>query len=165
VTIYTIGHSNLPLEKFLSLLSDNGITELADIRSVPFSRFYPWFNRETLALSLKNRGIDYRFEGTRLGGRITDPACFVSGRLPDRKIHIAELVDFDVLQTRPWFREGIQNLIDWSGSGSLAVLCSEEDPARCHRNLLVGRALTGLGVQVIHLRSKTDGGPAQGELF
>lgn len=37
--IYTVGHSNHPIERFLGLLQRHGIELLADVRSMPYSRY------------------------------------------------------------------------------------------------------------------------------
>jgi uncharacterized protein (DUF488 family) len=59
ITIYTIGHSNHSGEAFLALLHQHEITCLVDVRSQPYSRYNPHFNREALALSLKAAQIGY----------------------------------------------------------------------------------------------------------
>lgn len=155
-TIYTIGHSNLHSDRFLDLLKKYNITMVVDIRSVPFSRFYPQFNKENLAKSLDMAGINYIFEGDRLGGRIKDKECFISRQIPKRKNNIAELVDFEVLKKRDWFNQGINNIIERSKSNCVSILCSEEQPLRCHRNLLVARYLFDLGYKVLHIRGSGE---------
>src|ERR1022692_3912904 len=79
-TIYTIGHSNSTTEHLLELLGQQGVTAIADVRSQPYSRFNPQFNREALASALKNSGLDYVFLGQELGARSEDPACYREGR-------------------------------------------------------------------------------------
>ncbi len=76
VTVYTMGHSNLPFEKFLELINHAEINGLVDVRSVPYSRFYHQFDREKLMRSLNANGIAYYYEGEQLGGRITDVECY-----------------------------------------------------------------------------------------
>ena len=67
--VLTVGHSNHPLETFVSLLRQHGVTTLADVRSAPYSRFNPHFNRKSLDAALQAHGIAYRFMGQALGGR------------------------------------------------------------------------------------------------
>ena len=80
VTIYTVGHSNHPIEKILSLLTGNGITAIADVRSRPFSRRHPQFNKDRLAAKLAEHGIAYLFLGKELGARSDDPSHYEAGK-------------------------------------------------------------------------------------
>src|SRR5208282_1520645 len=80
-TVFTIGHSTHTQERFISLLSLHGITALCDVRSKPYSRMNPQFNREELKRSLRERGIDYVFLGKELGARSEDPACYEHGKV------------------------------------------------------------------------------------
>ena len=147
--IYTIGHSNLPIDKLIELLKNHSIAMVFDIRSIPYSRF-PQFNRENLMQTFDNLGITYIWEGETLGGRIQDP--YKAKIVPDRKTNIAELIDYDYLIGREWFQNGITGLIEVSRQKATVIMCSEENPARCHRSLLVGRRLIELGVKVCHIR-------------
>jgi uncharacterized protein (DUF488 family) len=149
--IFTIGHSKHPIETFLSLLEMHRIKILYDVRSLPYSRFSQ-YNRESLERALQNRQIQYIFDGTRLGGRISDPDCYLSRSIPTLKINIAELVHYAKLIQQDWFNKGIESLKESSADERMAILCSEEDPARCHRNLLVGRRLMEIGFQICHIR-------------
>jgi uncharacterized protein (DUF488 family) len=74
--IYSIGHSNHPIQEFLALLQRHEITAVADVRSVPYSRFNPQFRREKLQASLLGIGVHYVFLGEELGARSQDPACY-----------------------------------------------------------------------------------------
>lgn len=150
--IYTIGHSNLKMDMFTQLLKTKEITVLVDIRSVPYSRYYPQFNQGFLAEELTKAGIHYHFMGDVLGGRISDATCYINRELPDRKVNIAELIDYQELISRIWFKEGIEQLIKLAATNRVAIMCSEEDPARCHRNLLVARRLSEMNIDVIHIR-------------
>src|SRR5262245_7823642 len=80
--VYTIGHSNHPIERFIELLRGAGITAVADVRSVPNSRRWPQFGRERLQRSLAEAGIAYVYLGAELGGRPADPALLSDGK-PD----------------------------------------------------------------------------------
>lgn len=154
--IYTIGHSNLELDRFIATLSDVGISTLVDVRSVPYSRFTPWFNRESLDQSLAKAGVTYRYGGEYLGGRPNDPTCYFSGELPDEHANYLEEVDYDEVAKRPWFQRGLQRVIALAQSESVAVMCSEEDPAQCHRYHLITQALLPM-VDVLDVR--TSGAP------
>ncbi len=150
--IYTIGHSNLTIDMFINMLKFHKIKGIIDIRSVPYSRFHPQFNKEKLMDELKKADIFYLFKGDILGGRITDVTCYKSKALPNRKINIAELIDYDELSKRTWFNEGIQQLIELALSHRISVMCSEENPSRCHRSLLVSRRLLEKNFKVFHIR-------------
>jgi uncharacterized protein (DUF488 family) len=153
-TIHTIGHSNLGIDLFWAILVKANIDMLVDIRSVPYSRFYPQFNRGNIEKTAQNENIQYVFEGTNLGGRITDDECFNDGRIPTRKNNIAELVNYEVLKNKTWFQSGINKVIQLASANNVVIMCSEEDPSRCHRNLLIGRRLAELGFVINHIRSK-----------
>ena len=79
VVVLTVGHSNHPLETFVALLQRHGVTTLADVRSAPYSRFNPQFNRKALEGSLETIGIEYVFLGRALGGRPDDPPATRTG--------------------------------------------------------------------------------------
>lgn len=139
-TVLTVGHSTHPIETFIALLEKNGVTAIADVRSSPYSRFNPQFNRETLAASLKEHGIRYVYLGKELGARADDPACYVDGR-----------VQYDRLGRRPEFREGIERVKRGSHDHRIALMCAEKEPLDCHRTILVSQALAADGVPVTHI--------------
>ena len=138
--VLTVGHSNHPLETFVSLLKQHGVTTLADVRSAPYSRFNPQFNRKALDAALQAHGIAYLFLGRALGGRPEDRACYEYGR-----------VRYDRLAQTPLYREGIGQVIETAEVERLALMCAEKEPLDCHRTLLVGRSLAERGVAVAHI--------------
>ena len=138
--IFTIGHSNHTLEAFLTLLAKHRITAVADVRSAPYSRFRPHFNRKALEASLDARGIRYAFFGRELGGRPDDPACYEGGR-----------VDYVRVAATRGFRDGIARVIDAASRHRIALMCAEKEPLDCHRTLLVARALDATGATVEHI--------------
>ena len=138
--VLTIGHSNHPLETFLALLERYGVTALADVRSDPYSRFNPQFNRKSLEASLETVGIRYVFMGRALGGRPDDPSCYDDGR-----------VRYDRLAETPLFREGLERIVDGAGRERIALMCAEKEPLDCHRTILVGRSLAERGIGVAHI--------------
>jgi uncharacterized protein (DUF488 family) len=147
--IYTIGHSNLPFDTFLAALASHGITILADVRTRPFSRF-PRFNRASLERSLGEAGIAYVFFGDSLGGRPSDPSCYRGGVLPERKEDVPRLIDYAAVASRPWFQDGLMELVSLSDSGRVAIMCSEGDPNQCHRQHLIAQALFDR-VPILHI--------------
>ncbi|HEY1283226.1 MAG TPA: DUF488 domain-containing protein [Steroidobacteraceae bacterium] len=138
--IFTIGHSTHPIERFVALLEGQGVQVLADVRSMPFSRFNPQFNRESLAKSLAASGIRYEFMGEALGARSTDPACYENGR-----------VSYARLAESAPFKRGVEQLIEAAGRQRVAIMCAEKEPLDCHRTILVGRALERVHVKVQHI--------------
>lgn len=153
VTLYTIGHSNLSIERFLDAMTSFGLAALVDVRSMPFSRFNPQFNRESLSLTLEEAGIEYRFAGKQLGGRPEDPTCYKNGVLPEPGADYLQLVDYPAVAERQWFQTGIERLLSIAKSKATVIMCSEEDPKQCHRHHLITKALEGR-VRVIDIRTK-----------
>jgi uncharacterized protein (DUF488 family) len=140
---YTIGHSNHGIDRFLELLQDTGTDTVIDVRSTPFSRFNPQFNRKNLEKSLKERAIGYIFMGDQLGGRYTDPSLL----LPDGT------VDYRKVQETERFREGISRLLAVISCGkTIALMCAEKEPERCHRFALISPVLQAKGISVVHIR-------------
>ncbi len=141
-SIWTIGHSRHPIERLLALLREHGVEVLLDARSHPASRFSPQFARRPLERAVGDAGIRYVFLGQALGGRPADPAAYgADGKL-----------DHDRVERLDVYQRGIDQLLDEAARGRVCVLCAEEDPARCHRRLLIGRTLVRRGVRVFHIR-------------
>ena len=124
--IYTIGYSAYNLQDFLSVLKRYGITAVADVRSSPYSRYKPEFNREELAVQLKKNGIFYVFLGEECGARPADQKCYSDG-----------FVNFDLLAEHPLFQQGITRLKRGVQKCKIALMCAEQDPTHCHRLILV----------------------------
>jgi uncharacterized protein (DUF488 family) len=140
--VFTIGHSTHPIDRFVALLKKHRIEALADVRSTPFSRFNPQFNRERLAAALKAEGIDYLFLGKELGARSDDPACYEGNQ-----------VQYDRLAATPAFKEGLARVEQEAGERAIALMCAEKDPLHCHRTILVGRELARDGFVLRHILS------------
>ena len=140
--IFTIGHSNHPIEAFLDLLQRHGVTAVSDVRSHPYSRYVPQYSRETLKAALARAGIAYVFLGKELGARSENPACYKQGK-----------VQYDCLAREPRFAEGIKRVTDGMQKHSIALMCAEKDPLECHRTLLVSRTLHEAGIGVAHIHA------------
>lgn len=138
--IFTLGHSTHSLEAFMALLRQHEVAAVADVRSSPYSRFNPQFNRELLSEELKAQGISYVFLGRQLGARSKDPACYEKGR-----------VQFPRLAKTPLFLEGIERIMRGADAYRITLMCAEKDPIECHRALLVSRKLFELGIPVNHI--------------
>jgi uncharacterized protein (DUF488 family) len=139
-TIYTVGHSNHPIEKFLLLLKNHAITAIADVRSQPFSRRHPQFNKERLAATLVQHGVAYVFVGAELGARPKDPSCYEGGQ-----------VQYQRLAATPLFHQGIDRVLTGAKKFRVALMCAEKEPLDCHRTLLVSRALEKRGAAIAHI--------------
>jgi uncharacterized protein (DUF488 family) len=138
--IFTIGHSNHEFIDFGELLNSASIDMVVDVRSSPFSRMYPQFNKEAFSSSLKTLQIGYLFMGDFLGGRSSDPGDFRDGH-----------VVYQRLAEKDIFSQGIDRLLAGIKKFKIVLLCSEKEPLDCHRTLLVSRALADNGLSVGHI--------------
>lgn len=139
-TVFTIGHSTQPVERFIDLLKKYGITAVADVRSRPYSRMNPQFNREDLKKKLRDARIKYVFLGRELGARSEDRSCYRNGQ-----------VQYDLLAHTDLFKEGVERVKDGSLEFRIALMCAEKEPLDCHRTILVARELADAGVPVVHI--------------
>jgi uncharacterized protein (DUF488 family) len=139
--LWTVGHSNQSFEAFHQLLLGAGIDVLIDVRSYPYSRFAPHFNREELAESLRGRGIRYGYLGEELGGRPAKDEHY------DEEGHAL----YDPMAREPSFRRAIERLLSGARNHRIALMCSEADPGSCHRRLLVGKVLAEQGAELRHI--------------
>jgi uncharacterized protein (DUF488 family) len=138
--LYTIGHSTLSLERFTELLGNHSVTAVADVRSHPYSRYNPQFNRETLKAHLKARGFEYVFLGSELGARSEDPACYREGQ-----------VQFELVAMTSLFKEGLARVHNGMKTHRICLMCAEKDPLFCHRTILVCRHLRAPDIQISHI--------------
>ena len=141
-TIFTIGHSTQTFDDFLALLRLHSVTAVADVRSAPYSRYAPQFNRESLGTALEVDQIKYVFLGKELGARSDDPDCYVDGR-----------VQYSRLAETPEFHLGIDRLIKGAGKERISIMCTEKDPLECHRTLLVAQSVVERGVEIFHIHA------------
>jgi uncharacterized protein (DUF488 family) len=151
--LYTLGHSRHPAETFIRLLQEKDIALLVDVRSTPYSRFNPHFNKRRLEERCTQHGIEYAFLGEALGGRPADPTCYRKGSTPGGG-EGAPRVDYAEVMRRPWFQQGIARLLELARARRTAILCSEEDPRRCHRQHLIAAYLLAghPEVEILHIR-------------
>jgi len=142
-TIYTIGHSSHSFETFARLLSGQGIEVVVDTRSSPYSSYAPQFDREPLQKQLSPLAIKYIFLGEQLGGRPKNDIFYdATGR-----------VLYGKRTTDPAFVNGIERLERGLAQFRVALLCGEEDPAHCHRRLMIGRVLVERNHELLHIRA------------
>ena len=126
------------------------------MRSQPYSRWAPQFNRETLARALQEASIGYQFLGDALGGRPTDPALYDPGQ---------EHPNYPRVEQTPAYQAGIGRLLDLAQAARVAVMCGEGDYRHCHRHLLIAQTLLARGVRVLHVQpdSKTVEGQLEAQ--
>ena len=142
-SVYSVGHSTHSFSTFLALVRDTHITAIADVRSAPYSRRCPQFNREALQRSLNASRVAYVFMGNALGGRGTSEAQYDEhGR-----------VQYRYLANSAAFRQGLLRVRRGSERMRLALMCAESDPLDCHRCILIGRLLFNQGTPVVHVHA------------
>src|SRR5260370_42682885 len=139
-TVYPIGHWNGAAERLLGLLIQHGVGSVADVRSQPYSRFNPQFNREDLACVLKASGLEYLFLGHELGARSSNSACYRDGR-----------AQYSLIAKTPLFEQGIERLRGAMEDGRVVILCAEKEPLTCPRSILIGRYLHERDFDVRHI--------------
>ena len=140
--VLTIGHSNRSMDEFLTLLKQHAVEVLADVRSQPHSKYVPHFDYANLKRAVEAAGVQYVFLGRELGGKPDGKEFY------DTQGHA---VYSRIAASEP-FRLGIARLLEGIRKYRVAIMCSEEDPANCHRRLLVGKVLMEQGVSIKHIR-------------
>ncbi|TFD21319.1 DUF488 family protein [Cryobacterium sp. TMS1-13-1] len=154
IRVCTIGHSTHPIEEFVGMLNANGVKRLIDVRTVPGSRHNPQFGERELVASMPEVGIDYqRLPG--LGGLRHTPAAEASINGAWRNKSFRNYADY--MQT-PEFVAGVDELIALAKKQTVAIMCAEAVPWRCHRSL-IGDALLARGLQVVDIMSLTKTTP------
>ncbi|MBX3177601.1 MAG: DUF488 domain-containing protein [Candidatus Hydrogenedentes bacterium] len=141
-SVFTIGHSTHSAEKFLALLRLHDVGAVADVRSSPYSRHNPQFNREPLGRYLRANRIYYVFLGQELGARSDDPSCYEHGQ-----------VQYARLAQTALFQSGLDRVLEGAAQFRVALMCAEKEPLECHRTLLVAKALVARGQSVSHIHA------------
>lgn len=140
---FTIGYGNYSIDQFITVLQKISIGMIIDVRSSPFSRFNPHFNRGNLENSLITNNVEYRYLGDKIGGRYSNPNLL----FPDGTVNYRKVQDTEE------FKEGINNVLSIISRGKkIALMCAEKEPERCHRFALISPALRSKGISVIHIR-------------
>jgi uncharacterized protein (DUF488 family) len=154
--LFTIGHSNISVDEFLERLRRHGVEVLVDVRTAPYSRYCPQYNRAELQRAVEEAGLDYRFAGQALGGKPPEEELRGVNGMPD----------YDRIAQTDRYRDGLEGLIELAATCHVAIMCSEADPAHCHREKLIARSLRARGVEVIHILPDGTSAPnAQASLF
>jgi uncharacterized protein (DUF488 family) len=140
--LFSVGHSNHSMDRFLNLLRAGGVTAVADVRSRPYSGRCPQFNRPELEAALREADLWYAFLGHELGGRPGSMRLYDSdGR-----------VDYERVRRTAAFQQGVDRLIRGCDQQRIVMMCSEEDPLECHRGLMIAPELVERGLAPLHLR-------------
>ena len=142
-SIYSIGHGHKTPEEFVQELISFHIQYLIDVRTIPFSQWSPQFNNGTIQRWLKATGIYYGYMGDSIGGKPQFDDCY------DENGYF----DYHKMAEVPAFKDGMKRLLNANIQGlSVAVMCTESDPAQCHRSKLIGRELYfGCGINMLHI--------------
>jgi uncharacterized protein (DUF488 family) len=152
VTVFTIGHSTHPIEKFITMLTNHGVTTLIDVRTIPKSAHNPQFTEDALADSLRTAGLTYK-RAKDLGGLRS-----VRKNSPNGGWRNTSFQGYaDYMQT-PEFGLALDDLIAQSRHSDVAIMCAEAVPWRCHRSL-IGDALSVRGIAVLDIMTETKATP------
>ncbi len=142
--IYTIGYSVLEIERFRQVLSQHKIFCLVDVRTSPYSKYKPNFNKDRLSNYLNKYNIKYLFLGDQLGGMPRDEDCYDN----------TGKVLYEVIRSKTFFIEGIERLLKGLDNNyRLCIMCSENKPEDCHRSKLIGEVLYNKEINVTHILS------------
>ncbi|AFY91955.1 DUF488 family protein [Chamaesiphon minutus] len=138
--LFTIGHSTYEIETFISLLKKHEINAVADVRSHPYSRFMPHFNRNFLKELLAKENIYYVFLGKELGARTDDLRCYIDGRAL-----------YENIAATAQFQKGIERLLKGLQKHRISLMCAEKDPITCHRAILVCQHVRHPDLNINHI--------------
>lgn len=138
--IYTIGYSTFEIDEFIRIIKSHGITAVADVRSSPYSKFKPEFNKKEFQKELKKSDLTYVFLGQELGARVDMPDCYVNNK-----------VDFKLVAQHAFFLNGITRIRTGMEKYNIVLMCAEKDPITCHRTILICRALRAFKIEILHI--------------
>lgn len=145
-TVYTIGYSGFKINDFIETLHKNGINLVIDVRSKPYSQYFPDYNKEKLEKTLDLEHVIYRSYAAEFGARQTDKVYYEHGYM-----------DFELFSQSESFLNGLDKVEKILNIGATpALMCAEKDPFNCHRAILVTRALSLYGYQIKHLLPDSD---------
>jgi Uncharacterized conserved protein len=132
-------------ESLFLILKSFKIDIIVDVRSSPYSKFVPHFNRENIRKKLIENSMRYIFLGDHIGGKPRDKQYYKNG-----KINYVRIAQSDR------YSEGINKILDLNNENDLVLMCSEEDPYNCHRHNLITQTLVKKGLEVIHIRKNSS---------
>lgn len=144
--IYTIGYTSFFINDFIETLIRYKVTCVIDVRSTPFSQHYSDYNKDTLEIALKNKGILYRNYAHEFGARQENRIFYSNGGC----------LDFSKFISSEQFLDGVKKVTKGTEKGyTFALMCAEKDPINCHRSIMLGKGFKDLGYNVNHI--KADG--------
>ena len=142
IPIFTIGYGARSVEDLVAALRRYDIHYVVDIRSAPYSRYKPEFNKDALERALTAGGFRYIFMGDTLGGRPDDADCYDA----------VGKVDYEKVKTKAFYRSGLERIeTAFKQQQRIALMCSEGKPQDCHRSKLIGESLTEANITVAHI--------------
>jgi len=141
LTVWTVGHSNHDFDQFAGLLASQSIEVVVDVRSYPYSKYCPHFDREALKKKLESKDLRYLYLGDELGGRPTKDSQY------DEDGHAL----YGEMAGEPVFQAAVSRVVEGARKFRVALVCSEGDPLDCHRRLLVGKVLADDGIELRHI--------------
>lgn len=151
-SVWTVGHSNHPIERFVEILNAHGIGRVIDVRRFPASRKWPHFNAASLAMSLPAAGIDYVGMPEMGGRRKAAPDS------PHTAWRVEAFRGYADFMDTPEFAESLRRVIELSAEKRSALMCAESLPWRCHRSLIAD-ALLSRGFEVLEILSEKEARP------
>jgi uncharacterized protein (DUF488 family) len=139
--IYTIGYSGFEINEFTAALKRFGVSCIIDVRSLPYSRFYPKYNEKNLSAVLKQNGVQYFNLKSEFGARQENAEFYTNG-----------VMDFEKFAQSGQFKRGVRIVKDLIGENeTVCLMCAEKDPIICHRAILCGRELANIGFDIFHI--------------
>lgn len=137
--LYTIGHSNHTIERFIKLLKQHEINCVVDVRSNPYSRYNEQFNRENIKIQLNQNGIYYIFMGEEFGARRKEKELYT----------IDGYLDFEKTVKSSKFLNGVERIKEGlKRNFNIAIMCTEKNPIDCHRNIMIAKYFYDIGYEV-----------------
>lgn len=137
----TIGHGRTDLQTFIKTLYRYKVNCIVDVRSSPYSKVSPQFNKESFREQLDKWNITYKWLGSSLGGRPSDSSVYDEDGV----------VDYNKLIQSPAFSDGLKELEELSVPYNVAIMCSEHDPMKCHRFLAISKELYRREYRILHV--------------
>jgi uncharacterized protein (DUF488 family) len=143
--VFTIGHSNHLFSSFLELIQENNINLVVDVRSSPYSKYSPHFNKKPLQKALEDSNIEYAYFGNKIGGKPRD-----------NKFYHQDKVLYHLLEKDDNYQDGIKDLMDLIKDKNVVLMCSEENPYHCHRHHLISQSLLKNSFIITHIRGNGE---------
>lgn len=141
-TLYTIGYCRYSPESFLDTMRKHDIGAVVDVRANPYSRTFPFYNRENINNYLRTNSIYYLSFAEEFGGRPKDPDLYINGKPDPEKFAASEN-----------FKHGVKRLAEGLDKFNVCLMCAQKDPIICHRAILIGHQFRLLypDARIIHI--------------